>query len=204
MDTEYRVWSGAIQTPEKWPLGTFTYVLLLSYHTRVPAGKMRPEESFAKWSTKSHLWSARSRVRFPIGRFAFHVFNSTIMIFQYNMPILMPVVSNHCKLLQNFSGCNLLQCSRLIWLCDYYSFIFRNIARWLAVIFKQVCMNLSQKWVYQFCETGPSGRRTLFDIDRFSSNSQFTNDSILLNRSRLLNDETSRKQNVLFSVKIKK
>ena len=46
MDLKYRVWSGMLQTPEKRPLGTCTYVLLLSYFTRAleQPEKTRPEE----------------------------------------------------------------------------------------------------------------------------------------------------------------
>ena len=63
------------------------------------AGITRPEELCAKWSTKSRYWSARLQVQSPRGRFAFHVFNPAIMI-----------VSKQCA----YSGCNHLQCGRLI------------------------------------------------------------------------------------------
>ena len=50
----------------------------------------------------------------------------------------MPVVSYHCKLWQNFSGCNHLQCGRFIWLFNHCTFTFRNIAHWLAARFKKI------------------------------------------------------------------
>ena len=42
--------------------------------------KTRPEEKFAKWSTKPRLLSSKSRVQLPRGQFAFHIFNLVIMI----------------------------------------------------------------------------------------------------------------------------
>ena len=72
--------------------GTCTYFQLLSHYTRAPkAGRMRPEEAFAKRSYKYILWNAWSLVLFPRGHSLF-VFNPAIMIVLYNMPILMPVV----------------------------------------------------------------------------------------------------------------
>ena len=43
-------------------------------------------------------------------------------------------------LTQNYSDCNHVQCGSLLWLNVYCPFTFRNIAHWLAVIFKNLCL----------------------------------------------------------------
>ena len=57
------------------------------------AGTTRPEESFAKCSSKSQagLWNARSWVRIPERTFHSLHLQSAIMIVLHNMPILLPV-----------------------------------------------------------------------------------------------------------------
>ena len=49
----------------------------------------------------------------------------------------MSVASNHSKLWQNYSDCNHMLCGSLLWLNFFCPFTFRNIASWLAVIFKK-------------------------------------------------------------------
>ena len=64
-------------------LGSCAYIPPLRHCTSVlECSKNEPEESLA---TKK--WNARSRVRFPRGQFAFHVFNHAMLII-YNVPIL--------------------------------------------------------------------------------------------------------------------
>ena len=57
------------------------------------AGKMRPEESFAKWSCKTKRTV-----------FAFSVFKLTILIVQCNVPIMMPVVYKIVQDVADFAG----------------------------------------------------------------------------------------------------
>ena len=49
----------------------------------------------------------------------------------------MSVASNHCKFRQNYSDCNHVKYGSLLWLNVYCPFTFRNVASWLAVIFKK-------------------------------------------------------------------
>ena len=77
MDMKNRDRSELLQTPEVQPLGTCTYVLLLSYFTRVLE---QPEKRGQQCRSHCKMWSARSRVWFPRGWLAFQVFNPVIMI----------------------------------------------------------------------------------------------------------------------------
>ena len=65
--------------------------------------KMRPEEWVCKWSYKSLLGSQGCRFEPLEDASAFHVFKLAIMIVQCNVPILMPVESNLCNIVAEFT-----------------------------------------------------------------------------------------------------
>ena len=104
MDMEYRVGleqSKPSKSGRKVPVHTSYYSATLP--GRWNAGKTRPEESVCKWNHKSSLGSQGRRFEPREDASAFHVFKLAIMIVQCNVPILMPVESNLCNIVAEFT-----------------------------------------------------------------------------------------------------
>ena len=85
-----------------------------------------------------------SRVRIPERAFAFFAFNLAIMKNEDSCGHSESVESNLCYIVAEFTLIVMMQCGSLFWLNIYRPFTFRNIAPWLAVIFKKT-------WMFDVC-----------------------------------------------------